>query len=122
MTARGITDVEWPIVGKPKKIGVDNAGEFHSQAFERGCAQHGIEIDWRPPGQPQFGGILERVIGTLVRRIHKLPGTPFSNTAQRGTYDSEGRACLTRAASARHCQRNGRRAVADGCDFVMPSV
>jgi len=35
------------------------------------------------------------VIGTLMRRIHKLPGTTFSNTAQRGTYDSEGRACLT---------------------------
>ncbi|NCO22271.1 MAG: transposase [Hydrogenophilales bacterium CG17_big_fil_post_rev_8_21_14_2_50_63_12] len=95
MTARGITDVEWPIAGKPKKVGVDNAGEFHSQAFERGCTQHGIEIDWRPPGQPQFGGIVERVIGTLMRRIHKLPGTTFSNTAQRGTYDSEGRACLT---------------------------
>ncbi|MBR9852546.1 MAG: DDE-type integrase/transposase/recombinase [Rhodobacteraceae bacterium] len=95
LAARSITNVEWPIAGKPKKIGVDNAGEFHSQAFERGCAQHGIEIDWRPPGQPQFGGIVERVIGTLMRRIHKLPGTTFSNTAQRGTYDSEGRACLT---------------------------
>lgn len=95
MTARGVTDVEWPIAGKPKKIGVDNAGEFHSQAFERGCAQHGIEIEWRPPGQPQFGGIVERVIGTLMRRIHKLPGTTFSNTAQRGAYDSERQACLT---------------------------
>lgn len=95
MAVRRIMGVEWPIAGKPKKLGVDNASEFHSQAFERGCAQHGIEIDWRPPGQPQFGGIVERVIGTLMRRVHKLPGTTFSNTAQRGNYDSEGRACLT---------------------------
>ncbi|PZU13588.1 MAG: transposase [Citromicrobium sp.] len=95
MAARGITGVEWPIAGKPKKLGVDNGGEFHSQAFERGCAQHGIEIDWRPPSQPQFGGIVERVIGTLMQRVHRLPGATFSSTAQRGTYDSEGRACLT---------------------------
>ena len=30
-----------------------------------------------------------------MRRVHGLPGTTFSNTAQRGHYDSEGRACLT---------------------------
>lgn len=30
-----------------------------------------------------------------MQRIHKLPGTTFSNTAQRGKYDSEGQACLT---------------------------
>jgi putative transposase len=95
MAARGITGADWPIMGKPKKIDVDNGSEFHSQAFERGCAQHGIEIDWRPPGEPQFGGIVERLIGTLMQRIHTLPGTTFSNTAQRGKYDSEGRACLT---------------------------
>lgn len=95
MAARGVTGVEWPIAGKPKKLGVDNGAEFHSQAFERGCAQHGIEIDWRPPGQPQFGGIVERLIGTLMRRIHNLSGTTFSSTVQREKYNSEGRACLT---------------------------
>jgi putative transposase len=35
---------------------VDNGAEFHSQAFERGCEQHGIGIDWRPPGQPHVNG------------------------------------------------------------------
>ena len=95
MAARGVTDVAWPIAGKPKMLGVDNAAEFHSQAFERGCAQHGIKVDWRPPGQPHFGGVVERLIGTLMQRIHNLPGTTFSNTTQRGNYDSDGRACLT---------------------------
>ena len=95
MAARGVADVTWPIAGRPKKLDVDNAAEFHSQAFERGGAQHGIEIDWRPPDQPHFGGIVERLIGTLMRRIHTLAGTTFSNTMQRGNYDSDGRACLT---------------------------
>jgi len=30
-----------------------------------------------------------------MTRIHRLPGTTFSNTAQRGRYNSERRACLT---------------------------
>lgn len=60
----GVTrDIEarWPIAGKPQRLGVDNASEFHSAAFERGCAQHNITIEWRPPGLPHFGGVIERV-------------------------------------------------------------
>ncbi|WP_027159829.1 Mu transposase C-terminal domain-containing protein [Methylobacter luteus] len=91
---RGI-EAHWPIVGKPCRIGVDNASEFHSAAFERGCAQHGIAIEWRPPGQPHFGGIIERIIGTLMQLVHALPGTTFSNPSERGDYDSDKRACLT---------------------------
>jgi putative transposase len=91
---RGI-DASWPIVGKPCRIGVDNGSEFHSAAFERGCKQHGIEIEWRPPGQPHFGGIVERVIGTLMTLIHELSGTTFSNPNQRGDYDSDKTSCLT---------------------------
>jgi len=69
--------------------------EFHSAAFERGCAQHGITIDWRPPGRPHFGGIIERVIGTMMELVHALPGTTFSTIEQRGSYDSDKTACLT---------------------------
>lgn len=88
-------EARWPIVGKPSRPGVDNASEFHSAAFERGCAQHGIAIEWRPPGLPHFGGVVERVIGTLMQLVHALPGTTFSNPTQRGDYDSDKTACLT---------------------------
>ena len=88
-------EASWPVQGKPRRVGVDNAPEFHSAAFERGCAQHGIVIDWRPPGRPQFGGIVERVIGTMMGLVHGLPGTTFSNVGQRGRYDSDKAACLT---------------------------
>jgi putative transposase len=94
LAERGI-DAEWPMHGKPGLVSVDNGVEFHSAAFERGCEQHGIMIDWRPPGQPHFGGIVERVIGTLMKLVHELPGTTFSNPGERGEYDSDGRACLT---------------------------
>jgi len=90
-------DTHWPMQGKPQRIGVDNATEFHSAAFERGCAQHDIKIEWRPPGEPQFGGIIERVIGTLMQLVHTLPGTTFSNPTERANYDSDKNSCLTLA-------------------------
>jgi putative transposase len=91
----GLPDVEWPMYGKPVSIHVDNAMEFHSEALERGCEQHGITPDYRPKQQAHFGGIIERVIGTAMKKAHELPGTTFSNTKERGTYDSESRAVLT---------------------------
>ncbi len=91
---RGI-DARWPIAGKPRRLGVDNASEFHSAAFERGCEQHGIVIEWRPPGLTHYGGVVERVIGTLMQLVHTLSGTTFSSPHERGAYDSEKTACLT---------------------------
>lgn len=88
-------DVEWPMAGKPRLLYVDNATEFKSEALTRGCEQHGIALDYRPGGQPHYGGVVERVIGTLMRQVHELPGTTFSNPAQRGSYDSDARAALT---------------------------
>lgn len=85
----------WPMSGKPRALYVDNAREFKSEALTRGCEQHGIELGYRPPGRPHYGGIVERVIGTAMRMIHELPGTTFSNPVERGRYDSEKLAALT---------------------------
>lgn len=85
----------WPIWGKPSVIYVDNAQEFHSEALQRGCDAHGIRIEYRPIAQPHFGGIVERVIGTMMQLVHQIPGTTFSNTAERGDYPSEKKAVLT---------------------------
>lgn len=85
----------WLAHGLPEIIHVDNGREFHSRAFERGCQQHGIRIEYRPPATPHFGGHIERLMGTLMGRIHVLPGTTFSNVAARGAYDSEAQAVLT---------------------------
>jgi putative transposase len=95
LTRLGIVDMTWIMHGKPNLIYVDNAPEFHSDALKRGCEQHGIKRDYRPEHQPHFGGIIERVIGTAMRMAHELPGTTFSNTQDRGNYNSEVRAVLT---------------------------
>ena len=89
-------EMDWSMSGKPMLLYLDNAAEFKSEALRRGCEQHGIRLDYRPLGQPHYGGIVERIIGTAMQMIHdELPGTTFSNPGQRGEYASEKRAALT---------------------------
>ncbi|MEE9573895.1 MAG: Mu transposase C-terminal domain-containing protein [Candidatus Neomarinimicrobiota bacterium] len=85
----------WPIWGKPDHIFVDNGKEFHSEALKRGCDIHGIQLSYRPPGQPHYGGIVERVIGTFMQHVHEIPGTTFSNVKEKANYSSEKMACMT---------------------------
>ncbi len=85
----------WPVWGKPAMVHVDNAKEFRGMALERGAAQHGIDLQWRPPETPNYGGHIERFIGTTMQFVHKLPGTTFSNPQQRKGYDSESESALT---------------------------
>lgn len=88
-------DIEWPISGIPNTIHLDNAKEFHSQALARGVQQYGIDIQYRPPAQPHWGGHIERLIGTMMGAVHLLPGSTSSNVAQRGDYDAEAAAIMT---------------------------
>lgn len=89
-------EMNWPMSGKPEQLYLDNAAEFKSEALRRGCEQHGIRLDYRPPDKPHYGGTVERLIGTAMQMIHdELPGTTFSNPEQRGEYPSEKRAALT---------------------------
>jgi len=92
---RELLTVEWPACGLPERIHVDNAKEFHSEAFARACQEHGIEVEYRPREQPHFGGHVERLIGTMMGAIHLLPGTTFSNPQEKASYDAAGRAVLT---------------------------
>jgi len=94
---RELQTLEWPVHGLPRTLHVDNAKEFHAEALVRGCQEYGIRLDHRPPGQPHFGGHIERLIGTMMGAVHLLPGTTFSSVSQKGSYASEERASLTLA-------------------------
>jgi putative transposase len=47
------------------------------------------------------GGHIERYLGTLMRRIHGVPGTTMSNVKARAQYDSEKHAALSLGPSFR---------------------
>jgi len=88
---------EWPIYGKMQKIHVDNAKEFRGNMLTRACQQHGIILEHRPKGQPNYGPHIERAFRTFMGECQSLPGTTFSNVQSKMDYDSEGHACMTLA-------------------------
>jgi putative transposase len=88
-------DAEWPMEGLIEHIHLDNAKEFHSEALRRGCEQYGTGIEYRPVRTPHYGGHIERLIGTVMGKVHLLPGTTFSSVAAKGDYDSEKHAAVT---------------------------
>jgi putative transposase len=94
LAERGI-DAPWPIGGLPEALHVDNGADFRSRAFERACRNHGIQIRWRPVGEPHFGGHIERLIGTTMGAVQMLPGSTFSNPVERGSYQSASAARMT---------------------------
>ena len=85
----------WPVQGLMTRLHLDNAKEFHSEALRRGCEQYGISIDYRPVRTPHYGGHIERLIGTMMGKVHILPGTTFSNVQAKGDLDPEKSAAMT---------------------------
>jgi len=73
------------------------AKEFRGTVIGRACQDHDIAVEHRPPREPRYGGHIERGFGTWLTRARRLKGTTFSNVEQKGDYDSEGRAIMTRA-------------------------
>lgn len=88
-------EVRWPMCGIPERFHLDNAREFRSEALRRGCEQYGIAIDYRPVATPHYGGHIERLIGTMMGKVHLLPGTTFSDTRVKGDLDPEKTAAMT---------------------------
>lgn len=86
---------EWPCWGVMKKHHLDNAKEFRGESLHRSCSEYSIELTYRPVATPQWGGHIERLLGTFLREIHSLPGTTFSNPKQRKDYDSVNKATFT---------------------------
>jgi putative transposase len=81
--------------GIPKQVLVDNGPEFHGAALERGCHEYDITLLHRPNARPHYGGHIERLIGTMMGKVHLLPGTTDASPTARGRYDSEATAVLT---------------------------
>ncbi|MFO0202423.1 MAG: Mu transposase C-terminal domain-containing protein, partial [Alphaproteobacteria bacterium] len=65
--------------------------------LERACREYGIVMENRPKGQPNYGGHVERLFKTFMKRTQSLPGSTFSNVEDKGEYPSDGRAVMTLA-------------------------
>lgn len=85
----------YPMFGVMRAIHWDNGKTFQAKGVRIQCERNGIEVNSRPVRKPRFGAYIERYIGTLMRALHLLPGTTFSNTKERGDYKSENNATMT---------------------------
>ena len=88
-------EAPWPVAGLPETLHADNGSDFRSRAFVRACRDFGIKIIWRIPGEPHYGGHIERLIGTMMGAVRLLPGTTHGNPAAKGDYKSDKAARLT---------------------------
>ncbi|HDS1765472.1 DDE-type integrase/transposase/recombinase [Pseudomonas alloputida] len=81
--------------GTPVAVGTDNAAEFTSDEFAAALGLYDIELLLRPIGKKHYGGHVERLIGTLMGKVHMLPGTTYSNVLTKADYDSAKESALT---------------------------
>ncbi|MCB4809832.1 DDE-type integrase/transposase/recombinase [Methylovorus menthalis] len=94
LTRLGI-DYPWPSQGFPKIIQCDNAKEFRGNMLNAAASRHLFDLRFRPVKKPHYGAHIERLQGTLLKRMHRLDGTTFSRSHERGEYNSEKNATMT---------------------------
>ncbi|MDQ8205905.1 Mu transposase C-terminal domain-containing protein [Coraliomargarita sp. SDUM461003] len=85
----------WPVWGLPTGVHADNAGEFKGNLLQETALDYKFRIEWRSVKKPENGAHVERIMGTVMKRVHDIPGTTFSNIQERAEYDSDGNAILT---------------------------
>lgn len=81
----GHPSLEWPMYGTPEIVQTDHGSEFVAPAFKYGCRQMGAEPRTRPIAQPRYGGTVERLIGTLMRKLRLLPGATYNDMLRKAT-------------------------------------
>jgi len=84
-----------PAFGPAELILTDNGGEHHSISMKRSCQELGMLLKFCESKTPYQKAHVERFFRTLnTKLLHQMPGTTFSNTHEKGDYESEENAFL----------------------------
>lgn len=85
----------WNQFGWPSVIVTDCASYNISSLIQARTSDLGITLQYSPAGNPATKGRIERVFGTFATQLMpRLSGRTFSNSVERGDYDSVKRAAL----------------------------
>jgi putative transposase len=95
LLARHNITAPYPAMGIPRAIHLDNAREFHGESLSKACQLYGIDIVFRKLKRPNYGGHIERLMGTIATELKALPGATFADHKHRKEYDSSAMASLT---------------------------
>jgi len=85
----------WPYWGRPDVVHADNGPDFRGNMLRRACDEYVIDIHWRPVKKPQYGGHIERLLGTFKRDLEHLSGTSIESLDDRGDRKPEEEAEFT---------------------------
>ena len=86
----------WHMHGKPELIVTDLGPEYAAYDVQVVARDLGIPLMHAPGGLPEMRGYIESFFRTMsIDLMERLSGRTFSNSIQRGDYDSKGRAALT---------------------------
>lgn len=86
---------EWPCWGKMNVLHADNAREFRGNMLRQVCLDYGMNLEFRPVKKPNYGGHIERLMGTFNAEIHDLDGAIRSNRELRNFFKPEKTASMT---------------------------
>ena len=79
-----------------EKIIFDNGSDYISFSVKNLCNVLGVTIEHGAPYDPNTKAFVERLFKTMnMQLFHLIPGTTFSNTQEKGDYDSEKMTCMT---------------------------
>ena len=88
-------EAQWPVWGKMGTLHSDNGADFKTVSLVQSCVNHDIQRAFRPKKNPQWGGHIERLMGTFAGINKKDRGATFSNPGERREYDSDDKSIYT---------------------------
>lgn len=91
----GLENVEWPCYGKMVSIHCDNAKEFRGAMLRENCANYKITLKFRPVKKPEYGGHIERLMGTISAQLKDMAGTTKVSPEMRKKFKPEKTASFT---------------------------
>lgn len=87
---------EWPVLGVPEVLVLDNAKEFHSHSMRAAAGQLLMELRYTPRRKPWLKGRVERFFREVSSDfVAPMPGRTFNNVVKKGDYDSKGLAIMS---------------------------
>lgn len=89
------TGASWEMHGLIETLVTDGGAAFIATQTQAAIRDLGIAYQAPPGGLPYLRGTIERFFLTIQTRLLPLfPGQTFENALSKGTYDSEGNACI----------------------------
>lgn len=95
LARRNLTGIHWPVWGRPGTLEYDQGPENEARGIQRGLRRYGTMSKVRARGHPELHGTVERLIGTMMRMVHGLRGTTWSDIRERGESRRDEQACFS---------------------------